>query len=55
VLGQNAGFVLMMAAGSVVGSFVGVRLLGVVPSRAAAPAGGDLARVGGEGMAALRA
>ena len=32
VLGRNRGFVLAMAAGSVVGSFVGGRLLGIVPS-----------------------
>src|SRR5271165_6248553 len=31
VLGQNRGFVLVMAAGSVVGSFVGGKLLGLVP------------------------
>jgi uncharacterized membrane protein YfcA len=32
VLGQNRGFVLVMAAGSVVGSFVGGKLLGLVPT-----------------------
>jgi uncharacterized protein len=32
VLGQNKGFVLEMAAGSIIGSFVGGRLLGLVPS-----------------------
>jgi uncharacterized protein len=32
VLGQNSGFVLVMAAGSIIGSFVGGRLLGLVPS-----------------------
>ncbi len=32
VLGQNKGFVLVMAAGSIIGSFVGGRLLGLVPS-----------------------
>lgn len=32
VLGENRGFVLVMAAGSIVGSFVGGRLLGLVPS-----------------------
>ena len=32
VLGQNKGFVLVMAAGSIIGSFVGSRLLGLVPS-----------------------
>ncbi len=32
VLGQNGRFVLVMAAGSVVGSFIGGKLLGVVPT-----------------------
>jgi uncharacterized membrane protein YfcA len=32
VLGQNRGFVLLMAAGSIAGSFIGGQLLGVVPS-----------------------
>jgi uncharacterized protein len=32
VLGQNKGFVLVMAAGSIIGSFIGGRLLGLVPS-----------------------
>jgi uncharacterized protein len=32
VLGENRGFVLVMAIGSIVGSFVGGQLLGVVPS-----------------------
>jgi uncharacterized protein len=32
VLGQNRTFVLVMAAGSVVGSFIGGKLLGLVPS-----------------------
>jgi uncharacterized membrane protein YfcA len=31
VLGENRGFVLMMAAGSILGSFIGGRLLGLVP------------------------
>ncbi|ULB12455.1 sulfite exporter TauE/SafE family protein (plasmid) [Cereibacter azotoformans] len=31
VLGRNRGFVLVMAAGSVVGTFIGGRLLGIVP------------------------
>jgi uncharacterized membrane protein YfcA len=31
VLAQNRGFVLVMAAGSIVGSFIGGRLLGIVP------------------------
>ena len=37
VLGQNRGFVLVMAAGSIVGSFVGGQLLGVVPTPALLP------------------
>ncbi|CAN7753024.1 sulfite exporter TauE/SafE family protein [Mesorhizobium sp. LjNodule214] len=37
VLGRNKAFVLMMAAGSVVGSFVGARLLGIVPSAVLLP------------------
>jgi uncharacterized membrane protein YfcA len=32
VLGQNRGFVLVMAAGSIIGSFIDGRLLGLVPS-----------------------
>lgn len=32
VLGQNARFALVMAAGSIVGAFIGGRLLGLVPS-----------------------
>jgi uncharacterized membrane protein YfcA len=32
VLGQNRGFALVMAAGSIIGSFIGGRLLGLVPS-----------------------
>ena len=32
VLGRNRAFVLVMAAGSVVGSFIGGRLLGIVPT-----------------------
>jgi uncharacterized protein len=32
VLGENRGFVLVMAAGSIIGSFIGGRLLGLVPS-----------------------
>ena len=32
VLGQNRRFVLVMAAGSIVGTFIGGRLLGVVPA-----------------------
>jgi uncharacterized membrane protein YfcA len=37
VLGQNRGFVLTMAAGSLVGTFVGGRLLGIVPSAVLLP------------------
>jgi uncharacterized membrane protein YfcA len=32
VLGENRGFVMAMAAGSIVGSFIGGRLLGLIPS-----------------------
>ena len=32
VLGRNRGFVLVMAIGSIVGSFVGGRLLGIIPT-----------------------
>ena len=32
VLGENRGFVLVMAIGSIVGSFVGGQLLGIVPT-----------------------
>ena len=32
VLGQNRSFVIIMAVGSVIGSFLGGQLLGVVPS-----------------------
>ena len=32
VLGENSRFVLVMAAGSIVGSFIGGRLLGLVPT-----------------------
>ena len=32
VLRQNWGFLLVMAAGSIVGTFIGGRLLGLVPS-----------------------
>ena len=37
VLGRNRGFVAVMAAGSVVGAFVGGRLLGLVPSAVLLP------------------
>jgi uncharacterized protein len=36
VLAQNRSFVLVMAAGSIAGSFIGGRLLGLVPSALAA-------------------
>jgi len=32
VLGQNRGFLLVMAAGSIVGTFIGGQLLGLVPT-----------------------
>ena len=32
VLGQNKGFVLVMAAGSIIGSFIDGRRLGLLPS-----------------------
>jgi uncharacterized membrane protein YfcA len=32
VLGQNRRFVVMMAAGSIIGSFIGGQLLGLIPS-----------------------
>ena len=37
VLGQNRRFVLVMAAGSVVGSFSGGQLLGIVPTAVLLP------------------
>jgi uncharacterized membrane protein YfcA len=37
VLGENRGFVLVMAVGSILGSFIGGRLLGVVPSSVLLP------------------
>jgi uncharacterized protein len=37
VLGRNRSFLLIMAAGSVVGSFVGAQLVGVVPSAVLLP------------------
>jgi uncharacterized protein len=37
VLGQNRSFVVVMAAGSIVGSFIGGRLLGLVPTPALLP------------------
>ncbi|MES0179007.1 sulfite exporter TauE/SafE family protein [Mesorhizobium sp. M0025] len=37
VLGRNKRFVLVMAAGSIVGSFIGARLLGIVPSSVLLP------------------
>jgi len=32
VLGQNRSFVVVMAAGSIIGSFIGGRLLGIIPT-----------------------
>ena len=37
VLGENRGFVFVMAAGSILGSFIGGQLLGVVPSSVLLP------------------
>jgi Sulfite exporter TauE/SafE len=37
VLGENTRFVLVMAAGSIVGSFIGAQLLGFVPSAVLLP------------------
>jgi uncharacterized membrane protein YfcA len=37
VLGQNKRFVLLMAAGSIVGSFIGGQLLGIVPTAVLLP------------------
>lgn len=37
VLGRNQGFVLVMAAGSIIGAFLGGRLLGIVPSAVLLP------------------
>jgi len=37
VLGRNKVFVVVMAAGSIIGSFVGARLLGIVPSAVLLP------------------
>jgi uncharacterized protein len=37
VLGRNKAFVLVMAAGSIVGSFIGAQLLGVVPNAVVLP------------------
>ena len=37
VLGQNRGFVLAMAAGSILGTFIGGQLLGIVPSSVLLP------------------
>lgn len=38
VLGRNLRFVAIMAAGSIVGSFIGAKLLGIVPSSVLLPA-----------------
>ncbi len=37
VLGENRRFVLVMAAGSILGSFIGGRLLGLVPNAVLLP------------------
>jgi uncharacterized membrane protein YfcA len=37
VLAENRRFVLVMAAGSIVGSFVGARLLGLIPNAVLLP------------------
>jgi uncharacterized membrane protein YfcA len=51
VLGENLKFVLVMAAGSIVGSFIGGQLLGPVHCPSAA-AGRDLGAVSNQGLAA---
>jgi uncharacterized membrane protein YfcA len=38
VLGRNRGFLLIMAAGSILGTFIGGRLLGIVPDAVLLPA-----------------
>jgi uncharacterized membrane protein YfcA len=38
VLGRNKVFMLVMAAGSVVGTFIGGKLLGIVPNQFLLPA-----------------
>ena len=54
VIGRNRLFLLTMAAGSIVGTFIGGQLLGLVPSGALLPAAGpDPADFGGEGLAAF--
>ena len=53
VLGRNRSFLLVMAAGSVVGTFVGGQLLGIVPGRLLIPAlAAILVAVGVQGLAA---
>ena len=52
VLGENRIFVVVMAAGSIVGTFIGGRLLGLVPPGSVAAAGADPGAVGGQGLAA---
>jgi hypothetical protein len=53
VLGQNWIFLLFMAAGSIVGTFVGGHLLGLVPKLCpATSAGGGTADLGGKDLAA---
>ena len=53
MLGENRRFVLVMAAGSIVGSFIGGRLLGFVPN-AVAPSAAcrHPGVVGGQGLEA---
>lgn len=38
ILSRNRGFVLVMAAGSIIGSFIGAGLLGIIPSSVLLPA-----------------
>jgi hypothetical protein len=53
VLSDNGHFLLMMAVGSIVGSFIGGHLLGIVPLSFLLPLlGGDLGAVGNQGLAA---
>ena len=52
VLGENRRFVLVMAAGSIVGTFIGGRLLGFVPNAVLLSACRDLGDFGNEGVAA---
>ena len=55
VLGENRRFVVVMAAGSIVGTFIGGQLLGIVPTAVLLPLlAAILAILGGEGLAALK-